>query len=178
MAWRNREDIACWFFSDGEITLSSHLAWYTRVTADPTQAYYAIDALTSKGQPEPLVEPVLVGVVGLANIDLDSRTAEFGRFMLGHPGYLGAGYAREAAYLLCDHAFADLGLQRLWAEVIPENARALTLYESIGFQAEAMLKGHVHKGGRDIDIQRVAVTAAAFRDGDPELRRSLGLAPR
>ena len=146
--------------------------------ADVTQIYYAVDALLEPVSREPLSEPVVVGVVGLSNIDLRSRSAEFGRFLIGRPGFRGAGCGREAAYLLCDYAFNSLGLHRLWAEVVAGNVRARSLYASIGFRDEALLRGHVRKAGGLVDVARIVLPGAEFRKRDVSLRASLGLEPR
>lgn len=118
----------------------------------------------------------MVGVVGLSNIDLRSRSAEFGRFLIGRPGFRGAGCGREAAYLLCDHAFNSLRLQRLW--VVAGNVRASSLYASIGFRDEALLRGHVRKADGLVDVARIVLPGAEFRKRDMSLRASLGLEPR
>jgi len=79
---------------------------------------------------------------------------------------------------LCDYVFTTMRLNRLWAEVIAENEAALSLYESIGFEREGVLREHVHKGGQYVDVVRIAVLERRFRLLDPELRRSLRLDDR
>jgi len=178
VAWRNTAEMRQCFFGDQDITLESHLAWYGRVAADAGQIYYAVDALLDPETGEPLRDPILVGVVGLSSIDQPHQSAEFGRFMIGHPRFKGAGYGREAAYLACDHAFTTLGLNRVWAEVIAGNGRALGLYQSIGFEQEGVLREHLLKGGRHVDVVRIGMLAADFRSIDAGLRRSLRLEAR
>lgn len=175
VAWRNTAAMRQCFFGDQQITLESHLAWYGRAAADAGQIYYAIDALLDPDTGEPLNDPIIVGVVGLSSIDEHHQSAEFGRFMIGDPRFHGAGYGREAAYLVCDHAFNVLGLNRIWAEVLAGNERALGLYQSIGFEQEGVLREHILKGGHYRDVVRVGMLAADFRRLDAELRRSLGL---
>ena len=164
-----------WFFSDGAITLESHLVWYADVAADPRQEYYGIEALLDPRSAAPLQSPLLVGVVGLTNIDTRDRTAEFGRFMVGHADFQRAGYGREAAYLLCDHAFTVLGLNKVWAEVIAKNGAAMSLYGSLGFEREGVLREQVFKDERYVDVVRVGVLERRFRELDAALRSSLGL---
>jgi len=178
VAWRNTAEMRQCFFGDQEITLQSHLAWYGRVAADAGQIYYAVDALLDPETAESLRDPILIGVVGLSNIDAHHQSAEFGRFMIGHPRFKSAGCGREAAYLVCDHAFNTLGLNRVWAEVIAGNERALGLYQSIGFEQEGVLREHILKGGHYVDVVRIAMLAADFRNLDAELRRSLWLGAR
>ena len=175
VAWRREPEIRRSFFGEQEITLESHLAWYRRIAADDGQMYLVIEALLDPESAESLLDPIVIGTVGLSNIDGHNRTAEFGRFMIGDARFRGAGCGREAACLVCEHAFGALHLNRLWAEVIAGNQRALGLYESIGFKQEGVLREHVFKGGRHLDVVRVGMLAAGFVSRDAKLERSPGL---
>jgi RimJ/RimL family protein N-acetyltransferase len=52
----------------------------------------------------------------------------------------GQGLAGEALRCVAAHAFAQLGLFRLWADVDPDNAASLALFERNGFVREALLR--------------------------------------
>lgn len=61
------------------------------------------------------------------------------------------GYAREALRGFIDHAFADLGLRRLEAEVNPANLASCRLLTSIGFTHEGLLRQRWVAKGRAYD---------------------------
>lgn len=63
----------------------------------------------------------------------------------------GKGLAGEALELVAQHAFATLGVVRLWADVDPDNAPSLRLFERRGFVREARLHANwtTHIGVRD-----------------------------
>ena len=48
------------------------------------------------------------------------------------------GYARESVAKVLDIAFLELGLHRVFARVMPENAPSIRLLESLGFVQEGM----------------------------------------
>jgi RimJ/RimL family protein N-acetyltransferase len=175
VAWRNDPDIGRWFFSAGRISLGSHLAWHARAADDPGQAYFAIDALLQPDSGAALSAPLLIGTVGLADIDAAAGEAEFGRLMIGPPRFRGGGYAKEAAYLVVDHAVRCRGMKVLRAEVLASNATALGLYAGLGFAREAVRAGELTKDGAPIEAVRLRLTAEILRANDPGLREQLGL---
>ena len=174
--WRNDPSVKRLFFEEEPISLDSHLAWYDKVSQDPTQRFYVIDALV---QPDPLASPcdppLLIGSISLANIDWRNRTAEWGRFLIGHPDYLGGGYGKEAGFLLMDYAFGHLNMNKIWSDVIAGNAIVLSVLRLLGFKEEGVLRQQVFKGGRYIDVVRLGLVARDFRGLRDEQCRRLGL---
>lgn len=88
------------------------------------------------GQPDLLrlgieAEQQLVGYVDLA--DMTENSAEFG-IAIGESDQWGRGIGAAAGELLLRHAFDDLGLQRIDAEVPDANARSLRLVQRLGFR--------------------------------------------
>jgi RimJ/RimL family protein N-acetyltransferase len=55
--------------------------------------------------------------------------------------YWGKGIATAAVSLLSDHAFATLGVRRLWANVMAPNLASARVLERAGFHHEATLRG-------------------------------------
>lgn len=44
------------------------------------------------------------------------------------------GYGKEAVKRIVDHGFCELGLDRIYLKVYPDNARAIRVYEACGFR--------------------------------------------
>jgi ribosomal-protein-alanine N-acetyltransferase len=63
----------------------------------------------------------------------------------------GGGLAGEALGFIARHALGDLGIVRLWADVDPDNAPSLRLFERAGFVREGLLRANwtTHIGVRD-----------------------------
>ena len=81
-------------------------------------------------------------------IDWNSRRAELHIF-IGEPACRGRGLGDcQTAVRLVDYAFNQLGLRRIYLEVLAENASAIRVYEKCGFKVEGTLRRHVFKDGK------------------------------
>ncbi|MBY4597301.1 GNAT family N-acetyltransferase [bacterium BD-1] len=80
----------------------------------------------------------VVGTVTLYDIDHAQGRAELG-FALARDHW-GRRYAREALTVLLDHAFGQLGLRRIEADVDPRNQGSLNTLEALGFRREGYLR--------------------------------------
>jgi len=87
----------------------------------------------------------VIGTVTLAHIDRPHRRASVG-FALATSAW-GQGYATEAVTRLIEHAFDDLELHRLEADVDPRNEPSLGLLERLGFRREGLLRERYHLAG-------------------------------
>ena len=76
---------------------------------------------------------VLVGAIGLNNIDLVNKKANLG-YWIGEQ-YWGRGIASECIRLIIDYAFsAELGLKEVLAYVFPENKASIRVLEKNGMK--------------------------------------------
>ena len=80
-------------------------------------------------------EGAFIGTMYFELKSIDDRTAEIG--WLVAPGFQGRGYAREAAAMLLDLAFGEVGLHRVIAELDPRNAASVRVCERLGMRKEA-----------------------------------------
>ena len=92
-----------------------------------------------------------IGNIYLGEIDWVSRRAFLGIF-IGSPEHRGKGYGQEAMRQVLAHAFADLHLNRVFLEVLVDNAPAIKVYERCGFAVEGRLRSHVFKNGSYQDV--------------------------
>ncbi|MGA5702108.1 GNAT family N-acetyltransferase [Peterkaempfera bronchialis] len=84
--------------------------------------------------------PEILGWVGLHDIDLPQRRAELGIWLAA--GARGRGVARRAIALLTNWGFRELGLLRIAALCLSENAVGRRTMESAGFAPEGVLRGY------------------------------------
>ena len=116
----------------------------------------------------------VIGTVTLAHIDRTHRRAGVG-FALAKPVW-GQGYATEAVARLIEHAFDDLELHRLEADVDPRNEPSLRLLEQLGFLREGLLRERYHLAG---EIQDSVIMGLLRREWVARRRHaSEDLAPR
>lgn len=80
----------------------------------------------------------LIGTCCLFDVDAQCRRTEIGYGLARQ--YWGRGYAHEAIKALVQHAFNDLNLRRLEADVHPDNLPSLRLLERLGFVREGYLR--------------------------------------
>ena len=116
-------------------------------------------------------EGTLIGAMQLRNTEnLPSRAATFG-IIIGDPAYLHRGYGTEASTLLLDYAFAVLGYHKINLDLFKYNARALAMYEKLGFAVEGRRRENHWSRGRFWDDILMGVTAEEWwaKYGPPPL---------
>lgn len=133
--------------------------------SDPeTHHYWSAPAHTSIDQTRGEIEATLAAASGRAWAITENGGEALGRIALfipregvGEFGVImrreaqGRGLASKALALLEAHAFNQLNLHRLAADIDPENTASLSLFLRAGFQREGLLRGNwkTHLGVRD-----------------------------
>ena len=95
-------------------------------------------------------DDVLIGICGL--MMKPRKTPEIG-YWLGVP-YWGHGYATEAARAVIDHAFEDLGLERLEAGARVSNPASRRVLEKCGFQWSGVTLLRIHAIASSAPVDR------------------------
>jgi RimJ/RimL family protein N-acetyltransferase len=124
--WRNDPDIQKYFFTRDAFTYEQQVRWYARYVQDETDMTFMIVAKTG----------IALGMVGLYNIDMQGRTAEFGRLLIGAKKYRGFRFGKEACSMLLKLAFETLNLKQVYLSVHDWNVKAVGLYDALGFRIE------------------------------------------
>lgn len=75
------------------------------------------------------------------------------------PEHRGAGYVREAAAVLLDHAFDSMGLHRVFAWTVDDNERSQRVLEGLGFAHEGTYREHVFARGEYHDTDHYGLLA-------------------
>jgi RimJ/RimL family protein N-acetyltransferase len=88
-----------------------------------------------------------VGEVVILEIDQRNRSAHI-RIALFRVEDLNKGYGSEAMRLMVDYGFRTLNLHRLGLDVFTFNARAIHVYEKIGFKQEGLQRDTLFDGER------------------------------
>jgi 8-oxo-dGTP diphosphatase len=102
-----------------------------------------------EGAGTPAEREVLVGCVGLT-LDPARREAELGYWVARR--YWGHGVAQEAAGRLSRWALAHLGIERLVASALEENARSQSVLRRIGFRETGVGTRDFLSRGRDLPV--------------------------
>jgi RimJ/RimL family protein N-acetyltransferase len=72
------------------------------------------------------------------------RVACIKRIAVSSPGL---GYGKMFLAGLVDRIFSETDARRIWLGVFPDNARARSAYEAVGFKAEGLARGSAFFGG-------------------------------
>ena len=110
------------------------------------------------------VEGRLAGQVTLDNVVR-------GALRSGYLGYwidrevAGRGMASLAVALVCDHAFGEVGLHRVEADIRPENLPSRRLVERLGFRQEGLLRRYLDIDGEWRDHLAYALLAEDLPGG-------------
>lgn len=161
LAWRNSPDVAAYMYSDHVISREEHDRWFDGLAGDPGRRYWVIE---TNGRP-----------VGLANLADISRA--HGRcawaYYLADPSVRGLGVGSYVEYRMLEYVFGDLGLRKLWCEVLASNEAVWKLHMRYGFRQEALFRAHVVKAGRTQDVVGLGILAEEWRERRGEMAERL-----
>lgn len=156
LPWRNAPEVRKNSFTQHEISVEEHRAWFDRMQADPCSRWYLYR--DKAGDPQ--------GVVYFTNIDPEQGTAFCGFYARpGAPGGTGTRMLFEAL----EHAFGDLGLAKVMGEVIDGNEASLRLHQRCGFTHEGTFRAQFHDGEARRDVLRLGLLAEEW----PEYREGV-----
>jgi [ribosomal protein S5]-alanine N-acetyltransferase len=126
---------------------------YTEVDADK---WLALVTEITKQQGRPVdfairsADEALIGGCGFHSLEVGkSHLAEVG-YWLARP-FWGRGIMTAVVQRLCQHAFAELGLVKITANVFTDNPASARVLEKCGFVQEGLLRKHYLKDARLLD---------------------------
>ena len=102
-----------------------------------------------------------IGTCSLVHIDYRNRKCEFGRFII-NPEHNSPKAAVEAEFLILEYAFAHLGLNKVYIEVLDNNSKVISLHKKFGFVDEAFFKEHIFKNNQFVDVVGMALFNKVF----------------
>ena len=136
-------------FSPG-YSLQAIKDWIERHAAVPDEHIWAIaDRETN----------TCLGHVGLYQIDHRVRSCELG-IIIGDLSKWGKGIGREVTRAIIAYAFDELNMNRIELSVVSSNARALHLYEGLGFAREGVRRQAQYRAGAYLDVVVMAMLRA------------------
>jgi UDP-4-amino-4,6-dideoxy-N-acetyl-beta-L-altrosamine N-acetyltransferase len=163
--WRNLPEISRWMYTDHQISPEEHARWFAGALTDPRRKYWMIEA---DGAP--------VGMANLYDIAPEHGRASWAYYLAGD-GARGQGLGAYVEYWVIEHVFGEMGLNKLWCEVMVGNAPVWKLHEGFGFVREAEFRQHVRKGGVPADVLGLGLLAqdwAGRRAASAERLRARG----
>lgn len=130
-------------------------AWFDRMLeAQGKTGYHFVICLLGDGRP--------IGTTGLHDLDWENGSAAFG-IVIGEKDEWGKGYATEALDAICDFAFGELRMERVWLHVYSENTRGIRAYERAGFRNEGTHRRARYQRGEHQDVLVMALLREEWR---------------
>lgn len=151
--WMNDPEISRlvggWTFP---LSLANQRDWFAGARKDSRNQRWMVETLD--GTP--------LGLTGLWEIDWQNRNA-LTALKLGSPAARGKGYGTDAIMTVMAYAFSQVGLNRLWGEILPYNLGSYRAYvEKCGWKVEGVLRQQIYRDGSFHDQYRVAVLKEDF----------------
>lgn len=150
LSWRNAPSVRMNMYTQHEIGLDEHLAWWERIQGRTDQKYFMYDF-----QDTPL------GIVAFNGIDQNSKNSEWA-FYASPDALKGTGSRME--YLALDYAFNTMKLHKLTCEVLEYNSSVIRLHEKFGFKVEGIFREHYHLNDKFFDIYRMGILSSEWSE--------------
>jgi diamine N-acetyltransferase len=154
--WRNTTEVMEYFYEKEPLSLEMQRRWFEGYLSRlDKEKCYLIETL-SDDKP--------IGTISLYDIDWRNRHCEFGRFFLCADGMRGKGYGREALELTLGLGFNHLNMAKIYCTTYLDNHRALSLYESVGFKRDGVLRQHIFRDGEYVDLALLSICSNEWFD--------------
>lgn len=118
--------------------------WFERIGKDKSQLIMAMEA-----------DGIYVGNVGLKNINLENKKAEF-YILIGDKDFRGRGLGFEATEKFLSLIKKKFDFHKIYLHVAESNLPAIKLYKKLGFKEEGILKDELLRESKFINLIRMA----------------------
>lgn len=144
---------------------SFHRPWATAPTDEERFAAYLTDSRRSDFEAMLVcrrTDLAILGFFNLSQIVRRSLQSAYLGYAVGKP-FAGQGYMREGIDQVLRHAFTELRLHRIEANIQPGNSASIALARGAGFQREGFSPRYLKIAGRWRDHERWAILADDWR---------------
>jgi len=124
-----------------------------------------LEQMASAGQNFAIVlinDDILIGNIGLLNIDNINRTAAIGLFFIGESENRGKGYGSEALQLVLAYGFKTLNIHNIMLRVHSDNEQGIACYKKVGFREFGRRHDSEFKDGKYIDSVHMEILDTDF----------------
>ena len=133
LKWRNSIEVKKYFCMQQDLTKEQHEWWLkNRVETGCVIQYIIVDQQTNQD----------LGTVYIRDIDEEHLNGEFGIY-IGEAVSRNKGIGTIAMDMICDYAFKELKLHKIFLRVLADNLAAIKVYKKNGFIEEGLFKEHI-----------------------------------
>lgn len=128
LEWRNQPELRRFFREHRELSSVQQDRWYQeKALSDPTIMMFAITRLS---------DGLLLGACGLCYINSIDRNADLSIYIGVDGLYIDTLYAPDAARVLIEYGFKELGLHRIWTEIYSIDTAKQEFFSALGFSLD------------------------------------------
>lgn len=131
LAWRNHPEIRRYMYTQHEITMAEHRAWFERNSQDHKKHLLIFE-----------VDGVAQGFVNITELAVHG-IADWG-FYVSPDASKGTG--RRLGELALEYAFRNLRLHKICGQALVFNERSVKFHYGLGFRQEGVLRDQHHDG--------------------------------
>lgn len=159
LSWRNAPVVRANMYTNHEITMQEHLAWWEKTKKREDHQYFMYQDQDSA-----------LGIVGFTEIDHKNSNCSWA-FYAAPDAPRGTGSKME--FLAIEHVFVQLNLHKLYCEVLAFNSPVIKLHQKFGFQVEGIFREqHLGENGY-VDIYRLGIISNEWLDRRNEMPKKL-----
>lgn len=151
LRWRNAPEIASVMYTQHEISMQEHLAWWEDVKGRQDQAHFVFE-----------IDECPCGVANLKDIDLETGTCVFGLYAAPDAE---RGTGTRIMSKLCEYVFETLNLDILAGEALDWNQKAIALYRRFGFECRKEIERARPDGEASVAAIQFVLTRKRWKDG-------------
>lgn len=149
-AWRNEPTVRANMYTQHEISCEEHITWWEKTKARTDQKYFMYEIV---GNP--------IGIAAFTGIDIQSKNSTWA-FYASPSAPKGTGSKME--FLMLEHAFDELQLQKLYCEVLAFNTPVIKLHQKFGFNIEGVFRQQYKVNENFVDIYRLGILATEWQE--------------
>lgn len=150
LEWRNQSFIRQMMYNDKVITMDEHKNWYKRICKSNNSQTKVF-----------LFNGLPYGIVNITNIDTKNNRCNWGFYVGEKESPRGTGTLMGK--LALDYMFNEMRIRKVCAEVLSFNQKSINFHLKLGFEQEGILKEHVRKSEKYVDIIVLALFSEKWR---------------
>lgn len=159
LSWRNHPAVRANMYTQHEIGLPEHLAWWERIKSRSDQKYFMYEL---DGKP--------CGITAFSEIDTENGNSAWS-FYASPLAPRGCGSKME--YLMLEYAFGVLGLHKLYCEVLAYNVPVINLHKKFSFQVEGVFREQYRTDNGLVDICRLGILSSEWQAHRQQMLRKI-----
>ena len=119
--WRNAPQVSAYMAFRGHISRQQQTEWFKAINNENNH-FFIIELAETP-----------IGLCELKKIDWIDRTAEGGIFIKDEQ-FRNSVHCVASAVLVCEYGFGELGLERIYAQILDDNVRAIRFNTMLGYR--------------------------------------------